>query len=190
MMLFTILGMRLSDLAHQDFVIKGERVEDIVRAHKEGKVALIPHLEGAAPIENEVDRVDVLYGLGYKVMGLVYSEANALGSGLREKRDGGLTQFGHEVVERMNKIGMAVDVAHCGDQTSLDAIEASKKPIFITHAGARGLWGTSRMKPDNVIQELSEKGGVMGIEAAPHTTLTKQHPKHSIESFMEHFGTV
>jgi len=181
------LGMRLSDIAHQDFVIRGEKVEDIIRAHNEGKLALIPHLEGAMPIENEVDRVDVLYGLGYRCMGLVYNESNALGGGLREKGDGGLTEFGYEVVDRMNKIGMAIDLAHVGDVTSLDAIAASRTPVFITHAGARALWGTKRMKPDNVLQALAEKGGVIGIEAAPHTTLTQKHPQHSIESVMEHF---
>ena len=130
------LGMRLCDIAHQDFVIRGEKVDDIIRAHDEGKVAMIPHLEGAAPIENELDRIDVLYGLGYRVMGLVYSESNGIGSGLKEKNDGGLTEFGHQVVRRMNKVGMAIDVAHTGDVTAIDAIKASNTPIFITHAGA------------------------------------------------------
>lgn len=181
------LGMRLSDIAHQDFLIRGERVDDIIRAHREGRIAFIPHLEGAAMIENQLDRVDILYGLGVRVMGLVYSETNSIGAGLREKNDAGLSNFGYQVVERMNKIGMAIDVAHCGDKTSLDAIEASKVPIFITHAGARALWPTKRMKPDEVIQALAEKGGVFGIEAAPHTTLTKKHNLHSIDSVMEHF---
>jgi membrane dipeptidase len=181
------IGMRLSDIAHQDFVIRGEKVEDIERAHREGKIALVLHIEGAMPIENELDRVDVLYGLGVRCMGLVYSESNALGAGLREKNDGGLTNFGYQVVERMNKIGMAVDLAHVGDKTSLDAIEASSMPVFITHAGARALWNTSRMKPDKVLQALADKKGVIGIEAAPHTTLTEKHKNHSIESVMEHF---
>jgi len=181
------IGMRLSDIAHQDFVIRGEKVEDIERAHREGKIALVLHIEGAMPIENELDRVDVLYGLGVRCMGLVYSESNALGAGLREKNDGGLTNFGYQVVERMNKIGMAVDLAHVGDKTSLDAIEASSTPVFITHAGARALWNTSRMKPDKVLQALADKKGVIGIEAAPHTTLTEKHKNHSIESVMEHF---
>ena len=181
------IGMRLSDIAHQDFVIRGEKVEDIERAHREGKIALVLHIEGAMPIENELDRVDVLYGLGVRCMGLVYSESNALGAGLREKNDGGLTNFGYQVVDRMNKIGMAVDLAHVGDKTSLDAIEASSMPVFITHAGARALWNTSRMKPDKVLQALADKKGVIGIEAAPHTTLTEKHKNHSIESVMEHF---
>jgi membrane dipeptidase len=63
----------------------------------------------------------------------------------------------------------------------------SEQPIFITHAGARGLWNTRRMKPDEVIKRCADKGGVIGIEAAPHTTLTREHPRHSIESFMQHF---
>jgi membrane dipeptidase len=181
------IGMRLSDFAHQDFVIVAHKVEDIYKAHKEGKLAIILHLEGAAHIENEVDRVDILYGLGVRCMGLTYSESNAIGSGLREKNDSGITEFGYEVIERMNKIGMTIDLAHVGDKSSLDAIAASKTPVFITHAGARALWNTTRMKPDNVLQALAEKGGVIGIEAAPHTTLTEKHREHTIESVMEHF---
>ncbi|MGC8622036.1 MAG: dipeptidase [Caldisphaera sp.] len=181
------LGMRISDIKHQDFVILGEKVEDIYKAHKEGKIALIPHIEGAAPIENDLERIEILYGFGVRMMGLVYSESNGIGSGLGEKNDAGLTNFGYKVVERMNKIGMAIDLAHCGDNTSLDAIEASKVPVFISHAGARSVWNTTRMKPDNVIQALAEKEGVIGIEAAPHTTISPQHPKHSLESVMDHF---
>lgn len=181
------LGIRYSDFAHQDMVIKAETLEDIYRAKKEGKIAFVSSLESATQIENEIDRVDVLYGLGVRVMGIAYSEANSLGSGLKEKNDGGLTAFGHRVVERMNKLGMTIDVSHCGDQTARDVIAASDKPIFMTHVGARALWNISRLKPDDVHISCAEKGGVIGVEAAPHTTLTEKHPNHSIESVMEHF---
>ncbi len=181
------LGMRLSDIAHQDFIIKCEGIDDIRRAHEEGKIALVFSLESATMIENEVDRLDILYGLGVRSMGVVYSESNALGSGLREPRDGGLTVFGHQAVDRMNKLGIAIDVSHAGDQTSLDTIKASDKPVMITHTGARSLWQSSRMKPDDVLKACAENGGVIGIEAAPHTTITENNPKHSIESYMEHF---
>ena len=181
------LGMRLSDIAHQDFIVRGETLDDIRRAKENGQIAFIASLEAATAIENEVDRLDILYGLGIRQSGIAYSEANTLGSGLKEARDGGLTEFGRQAVRRMNKLGIAIDVSHSGDQTSLDTIEVSDKPIFITHAGARGLWDTKRMKPDSVLKAMAAKGGVIGIEAAPHTTLTKKHPKHSIESFMEHF---
>lgn len=181
------LGMRLSDIAHQDFIVRGETIDDIRRAKENGQIAFIASLEAATAIENEVDRLDILYGLGIRSSGIAYSEANTLGSGLKEARDGGLTEFGRQAVRRMNKLGIAIDVSHSGDQTSLDTIEVSDKPIFITHAGARGLWDTKRMKPDTVLKAMAAKGGVIGIEAAPHTTLTKKNPKHSIESFMEHF---
>ncbi len=181
------LGMRLSDIAHQDFIVRGETLDDIRRAKENGQIAFIASLEAATAIENEVDRLDILYGLGIRQSGIAYSEANTLGSGLKEARDGGLTEFGRQAVRRMNKLGIAIDVSHSGDQTSLDTIEVSEKPIFITHAGARGLWDTKRMKPDVVLKAMAAKGGVIGIEAAPHTTLTKKHPKHSIESYMEHF---
>lgn len=181
------LGMRLSDIAHQDFLVRAETTVDVERAKASGQIAFIPSLEAATAIENEVDRLDILYGLGIRSSGIAYSEANTLGSGLRERRDGGLTEFGRQAVRRMNKLGIAIDISHSGDQTSLDTIEASEKPIFITHAGARALWNTKRMKPDEVIRACAERGGVIGIEAAPHTTLTATHPKHGIESFMEHF---
>src|SRR6202158_5077253 len=181
------LGMRLSDILHQDFVVRGETLGDIRRAKQNGQIAFIASLEAATAIENEVDRLDILYGLGIRSSGIAYSEANTLGSGLKESRDGGLTEFGRQAVRRMNKLGIAIDISHSGDQTSMDTIEASEKPIFITHAGARGLWNTKRMKPDEVLKACAAKGGVIGIEAAPHTTLTEKHPRHSIESFMEHF---
>lgn len=181
------LGIRYSDFAHQDLVIRANTIEDISRAKKEGKIAFVTSLESATQIENEIDRVDVLYGLGVRVMGIAYSEANSLGSGLREKNDSGLTVFGHQVVKRMNKLGMTIDVSHCGDQTALDVINTSEKPIFMTHVGARSLWDISRLKPDYVLIACAEKGGVIGIEAAPHTTITEKHREHSIESVMEHF---
>lgn len=180
------LGMRLSDIAHQDFVVRGERVADIINAHETGKVALIPTIESLTPIENEIDRIDVLYGLGFRSMGVVYSESNALGTGLREKRDGGLTDLGYDAVKRMNKLGVAIDVSHTSDQTALDVIEASSTPIFMSHTGAKAIWNTNRMMSDEVLQALAEKGGIIGIEAAPHTTISEKHKEHSIDSFMDH----
>lgn len=181
------MGMRLSDWAHQDLVVPVLRLADVERVHARGQVGVVLALESATPIENEIDRLDVLYGFGVRSMGLVYSDSNLVGGGLAEASDAGLTRFGRQVVRRMNQLGMIVDVAHTGDRTALEAIEASAQPVIISHAGARALWPTRRMKPDDVIRVCTERGGLIGIEAAPHTTLTQQHPRHSIESFMEHF---
>ena len=181
------LGMRLCDLAHQDFVFHCTRVDDIIRAHEEGRIAWIASQEGAAMIENELDRIDILYGLGVRALGIAYSEANALGSGLKESRDGGLTVFGRRAVERMNKVGMLIDCSHCGDQTTLDTIEVSEAPIILSHIGARALWDSNRLAPDDVLEACAAKGGLIGVEAAPHTTITRNQTTHSIDSVLEHF---
>lgn len=181
------IGMRLSDIAHQDMVKLALTTQDIRDAKRDGRIAFVVSIEGAAMIENELDRIDVLYGFGMRSLGICYSEGNALGAGLKEPAHYGLTDFGKRAVERMNKLGIAIDVSHANDQTSLDTIKHSKHPVFITHAGARALWDTPRLKPDEVIRACAEKGGVIGIEAAPHTTITRNNLRHSLDSFMEHF---
>ena len=184
------LGMRLCDLAHQDFVLHCLRVEDVQRAHDEGRVAWVATMEGAAMIEHDLDRIDLLHGFGLRSLGITYSESNALGNGLKEDRDGGLTKFGRRAVERMNKVGLLIDCSHCGDQTTLDTVECSEKPIVLSHIGARALWDSKRLAPDEVLEAVAAKGGVIGIECAPHTTLTKRNRVHNLDGFMEHFEYV
>ena len=184
------LGMRLCDLAHQDFLVQCKTVEDIFEAKKANKIAWVPCIEGAACIENEVDRIDILYGLGVRQLGVTYSESNALGNGLKEDNDGGLTKFGEKCVERMNKVGMLIDVSHCGQKTAYDAVMFSKKPIIASHMGAKGVWNIKRMAGDELIQAIASKGGVIGIESAPHTTMSTTNMTHDIDSVMEHFEYV
>jgi len=184
------LGMRLCDLAHQDFLIHCKRIEDVQRAHDEGRVAWVATMEGAAMIEHDLDRIDLLHGFGVRSLGITYSESNALGNGLKEDRDGGLTKFGRKAVARMNKVGLLIDCSHCGDQTTLDTVECSEKPIVLSHIGARALWDSSRLAPDDVLEAVAAKGGVIGIECAPHTTLTKKNRVHNLAAFMEHFEYV
>ncbi|WP_431921574.1 dipeptidase [Micromonospora wenchangensis] len=181
------LGMRRADLAKQSYAHVVHDLRDIERAHRDGTVGIVLSLEAATPIENQVDRIDILYGLGVRQMGIAYSEANTLGGGLKERRDGGLTAFGRRAVERMNRLGIAIDVSHSGDRTCLDTIAESSTPVLITHAGARTVWPTSRMKPDEVLVACAERGGLIGIEAAPHTTISAAHPRHDIDSVMDHF---
>jgi membrane dipeptidase len=185
--IITDLGMRQADLAHQREVMVIRAIADIDAAHREGRVGLVFGLEAATPIENEIDRLDVLYGLGLRQIGIAYSDANALGSGLSETTDGGLTALGHRAVTRMNKLGLAIDLSHSGDRTSLDVCRHSDRPVFLTHAGARAVWEIARMKPDDVLRAVADSGGVIGMSAAPHTTLSHNHPQHTIESVMDHF---
>ena len=182
------VGMRYADWAHQDFAVRAETVADIHAAFGSGRVALIGALEAATPIENELDRIDVLYGLGIRMLGVVYSESNALGSGCRETSDGGLTGFGRRAVERMNRLGMLIDVSHAGDETSLDTIRLSNvpgrhQPFRVARAVAH-----QQVQARAVIRACAERGGVIGIEAAPGTTMVKPDlVEASIETFMRHF---
>lgn len=181
------LGFRLADLAKQDLVVHARTVEDILAAKADGKIALIAGLECSTMIENELDRIDMLYGFGVRQLGIAYSQSNMLGSGLSERSDAGLTNFGRRAVERMNKIGMLIDISHSGDRTCLETIEHSSVPVMITHAGARSVWPIARMKSDEVIIACAERGGLIGLEAAPHTTISERHPNHSLDSVMDHF---
>lgn len=183
----TDLGMRQADLAHQSEVSVVRTVADIEAVHAAGGVGLVFGLEAATPIENELDRLDVLYGIGLRQIGIAYSDSNALGSGLSERVDGGLTAFGHRAVRRMDQLGLAIDVSHSSDLTSLDVCRASEHPVFLTHGGSRAVWDIARMKPDDVLRAVADTGGVIGMSAAPHTTLSAAHPKHSIDSVMDHF---
>ncbi|MGC8480216.1 MAG: dipeptidase [Acidimicrobiales bacterium] len=181
------LGMRQADLAHQDEVICATSLGSIYEAKRTGKVALVFGLEAATPIENELDRLDVLFGLGLRQIGIAYSDGNSLGSGLAEPNDGGLTNLGRRALHRMAQLGLAVDVSHSSDRTALDVCAAAEAPILMTHAGARSVWPTSRMKPDDVLRAIADTGGVIGMSAAPHTTLSHAHPSHTIDSVMDHF---
>jgi membrane dipeptidase len=185
--IITDLGMRQADLAHADGVLTVRTIADIDEAHRSGRVGIVFGLEAATPIENEIDRLDVLYGLGLRQIGIAYSDANALGSGLNEVTDGGLTALGRRAVTRMNRLGLAIDLSHSSDRTALDVCEHTERPVFITHAGARTVWDTPRMKPDEVLRAVAATGGVIGMSAAPHTTLSAGHQRHSIESVMDHF---
>ncbi|HEU5419179.1 MAG TPA: membrane dipeptidase [Streptosporangiaceae bacterium] len=185
--IITDLGMRLADLARQRQVMVVRGLADIDEAQRSGRIGIVFGLEAATPVENEIDRLDVLYGLGLRQIGIAYSDANTLGSGLNETSDGGLTDFGRRCVTRMNKLGLAIDVSHSSDRTCLDTCERSEAPVLITHAGARAVWDTPRMKPDAVLRAVAATGGVIGMSAAPHTTLSGAHPRHTIESVMDHF---
>ena len=183
----TDLGMRQADLAHQSTVRVARTVDDILRAKAEGAVALVFGLEAATPVENELDRLDVLFGLGLRQIGIAYSDSNALGSGLAEPVDGGLTRLGRRAVARMNDLGLAIDISHSSDRTGLDVCAISDSPVLITHAGARALWDIPRLKGDDVLRAVAQTGGVIGMSAAPHTTISYDHREHTLESVMDHF---
>ncbi len=179
------IGIRLSDIAHQDLVTHCRTVQDILDAKMNGKIALVIALESATPIENELDRIDVLYGLGVRSMGICYSESNMLGGGMGEtNKDSGLTDFGYDAVKRMNKLGLLIDGGHTNDRTAIETIEASDHPIYNSHSGPRAI-AIGHTNGDEVLQAMAEKGGVLGVGGAGQGLRTEKHPIGSIESYME-----
>lgn len=181
------LGMRQADLAQQTAVVTIRTVADIRAAHAAGRVGLAFGLEAATPIGNDLDRLDVLFGLGIRHIGIAYSDSNGLGAGLNEPDDFGLTRFGRAAVRRMNALGLAIDVSHSSDRTGIETAAASEVPILVTHAGARALWDIPRLKSDDLLRAVADGGGVIGMSAAPHTTISRAHPRHTIASVMDHF---
>jgi membrane dipeptidase len=182
------IGIRLSDLHHQRMIVPCYRVEDIKKANENGQIGLVLCLESATPIENELDRIDVLYGLGVRSMGICYSESNMLGGGMYETDlTTTLTDFGYDAVKRMNKLGIIIDVGHTNDQTALDTIEASDKPIYNSHSGPAAI-ANGHVTGDEVLKALAEKGGMVGIGGAGSGLSTEKNPVGNIESYMECLG--
>ena len=183
----TDLGMRQADIAHQDLVTVVRDLRDIEFAHATGRVGIVFGLEAATPIGNDLDKLDILFGLGVRQVGIAYSDSNGLGAGLNEPVDYGLTAFGRRAVKRMNDLGLAIDVSHASDRTGIETAAASRAPVLLTHAGARALWDIPRLKGDDVLRAVADTGGVIGISAAPHTTISATHRAHTIASVMDHF---
>jgi membrane dipeptidase len=138
------------------------KAEDLDRAKREGKCAVIMGVQNSEHFR-KVEDVKAFYEIGQRCSQLTYNSQNLLGSGSTERVDGGVTDFGAAIIEAMNKVGMLVDVSHCGDRTTLDAIAISPKPIAITHSNCRALVNHPRVKTDEAIKALGAKGGVMGI---------------------------
>jgi membrane dipeptidase len=155
---------------------------------KSGKMGILLSLQTSNHFRTP-DDVNTFFGLGQRVSQLTYNQANLIGSGFIEPRDGGLTDFGVSIVERMNKVGMGIDVSHCGDQTTLDAVELSKQPVLITHAGCRALVPNSaRNKTDEMIQKMAAKGGVMGISFIRF--MVRGEEPVTVEHLLDHFDYV
>jgi membrane dipeptidase len=110
-----------------------------------------------------LQNLQLFYDLGMRMLTLTHNERNALGDSFREESDAGLSYLGKSVIDSMNTLGMIVDLSHCGDRTSREAVAQSKKPCTVTHAGCRALYPSLRNKPDELIRLLAERGGLFGV---------------------------
>lgn len=135
---------------------------DLDRAKKDGKCAVIMGIQNAEHFQS-IEDVALFRRLGLRCAQLTYNSQNMIGSGSTDRVDGGVSDYGAAIIAEMEKTKMLVDVSHCGDKTTLDAIAIAKGPIAITHSNARALINHPRVKTDEAIKALAAKGGVMGI---------------------------
>ncbi len=163
------------------------RAQDIDHAKSTGKIAVMIGIQSSDHFREPKD-VELFYALGQRCSQLTYNTQDLLGSGCTERVDGGLTDYGASIVKAMNKVGMLVDLSHCGPQTTLDGIEASTKPVAITHSNCKALNDHPRCKSDEAIRKLAAKGGVMGITEVRMFVSAKEPT--TVETFVDHIDHV
>jgi len=152
---------------YADLIMPVKTTADIRMAKSAGKTGIILGFQNSGPVEDDLDLLKIFHSLGVKVIQLTYMEANYAGQGCLERIDAGLTNFGREMIEQMNRLGILVDLSHVGYQTTMDAIEASKKPVAFTHANPKSLWDHPRNKSDDQMKAIARRGGVIGATIFP-----------------------
>ena len=157
-------------------LMKVDTAADILRARDSGKLGIFYGFQNAAQMGNDATRVDVFASLGVRVIQLTYNPANQLGDGSMAPENRGLTDFGREVVARLNAKRVMVDLSHSGQNTCLDAARASTAPISINHTGCRALCDLPRNKTDEELRLVASKGGFVGIFFMPFLKLDG-HPR-------------
>jgi len=158
--------------------------DDIVAAKKSGHCGILIGLQNSTHFRS-VDDVTAFWDMGQRISQITQNERNRLGCGAKVEHDEGLTPYGADIIRHMNRRGMIVDLSHCGDQTTLDAIAASTKPVLITHANCRALNpGYKRCKTDEAIRKMAAAGGVMGLSIL-RAFVRDQEPT-TIEHFLDH----
>lgn len=174
-----------------------DKAADLDRAKASGRIAVVMGVQNAEHFRDPAD-VKAFHGMGLRCSQLTYNSQTRIGSGSTEREDGGVSDFGAAIIKAMNEAGVLIDVSHCGDRTTLDAIELSTGPVAMTHSNCRALNNHPRLKTDEAIRKLAAKGGVMGItgvrmfvSAAEPTTLEAivDHIDHVVKLVgIEHVG--
>ena len=169
------MGIRFADMDHhQDIVMRAYSAKDILEAKKNGKTAIFSTIENAQMVDNDLDRVDMLYGLGVRCLGLTYNTRTTIADGCTERTDSGLSSFGYKVIERMNRLGMLIDLSHSSPIASKETIEASTAPCCFTHTFAQGIFDNPRGKSDELLKQMAERGGVIGVAAVANLISNKE----------------
>ena len=170
--------------AHSDRLLLIRSGEDIALAKATDRVGIYVYFQSPEPLERQLWRLRLFYDLGLRVLQLTYNQRGYLGDGCAERANGGLSDLGVSVIAECERLGIAVDVSHCGDQTTMEALEAATRPVLMTHAMARALCDNRRCKTDEQIRRCAATGGVIGIQALP--AFVKASPNPTVEDMLDH----
>lgn len=173
-------GLVESERSH--FLIVREQA-DLDRAKQDKKIGIMLGFQHPQPLETDLKRITIFRRLGVRIMQLTYNNRGLFGDGCLEPRNGGLTKLGRQAVMRMNELGVAIDLSHCGQRTTAEGIEASTRPVLITHAGCSAVHPHPRNKDDRELRALADRGGVIGIYLMPYLVASPTSPTrvHVIE---------
>ena len=161
--------------------------DDILRAKKENKIALRLMFQGTSPIGKNLDLLEIFRELGISSLVLAYNIRTPMGDGVIEEKDSGLSHLGKKLVAEMNKLGMIVDGAHAGFQTTMDAAELTKSPMVISHSGAYGIHPHVRNVHDEQIKAVVKTGGVIGVNGIG---ILLGDPQASVEQYVTHIDYI
>ena len=173
---------------HSDLLMRIDSVDDIDAVRANGKIGIILGVQNSEHFLSP-DDVKRYYNVGQRISQLTYNTQNMIASGSTDRADGGISDFGQAIVTTMNEVGMAVDVSHCGDKTTLDAFELSAAPVLITHSNCRSLApGHPRCKTDDAIKAMAKLGGVMGVTGVRN--FVKNDEPTTIEHYIDHIDHI
>ncbi len=153
---------------YPDLIFRGQSGDDVRLARETGRTAIFYGFQNPSPMEDDIRLVEVLHQLGVRFMQLSYNNQSLLATGCYEQEDPGLTRMGREVINEMNRVGLVVDMSHSAERSTLEAIEASSRPIVISHANPAFWHPARRNKSDRVLKALAESGGMIGFSLYPH----------------------
>lgn len=173
---------------NSDDLVLVTSVEDIRKAKAEGKLGILLHFQGTRPFEGDLKNIERFYKMGLRVCQLCYNVKDLAGCGCTVKDDTGLTEYGGQVVAEANRLGVLVDCAHTGAKTTLDAVEASKAPVIISHGNTRAVHDNDRNLADDIIKAIARKGGVIGMNGFP--TFVSPSFRPSLDEFIDHIDHV
>jgi membrane dipeptidase len=162
------VALMLTDMSSQQGVVKVETADDILAAKQSGQIGFFPTVEHLA-LGLELHHVDVLYGIGVRLAGLTYARDCTVGGGQYESSNNGLSELGGQVVDRMNDLGMIIDVSHASQRTALEVIDRSEAPVIFSHNASKSLWDNRRTRPDSDFEACAAKGGAVFVTAVPNS---------------------